>query len=337
MIKIALKTLINKLPHSVFKTALGEYVPVFMLHRVKSDITPDGHDLTMVKRCLEYVRNENYTPISLENLISAHLNVQKIPPKSIVFTVDDGFRDNIVDLGDLFGSFDIPLNCFVITDFIEKKIWPWDDQVKYGLSKSKSTKCTIRLPDGKVLNLDSDSGNLTECKTVLRDQLKVQSQENIYQWFQSEFFPAIGVNFPESIPEYFEPASWEEINSFIAAGHSVAPHTATHRILSSISDTEAKLEIEASFDTLRKRVKQVCPIFAYPTGRESDFSDVHKKMCKELGLTAAVSTTPNYWRRDSDLYSIPRFSMPNNFENFIEYVGAIEAIKQKMKWLKSGH
>ncbi|WP_164078346.1 polysaccharide deacetylase family protein [Alteromonas facilis] len=331
MIKATVAQLLNKVPYSIYRTFLGDFVPVLMLHRTRSALSPDGHDLNFLRQCLAHLRKEHYNPISLESLINMANNNLDIPPRSIVFTIDDGFKDNIVDTASVFGEFDIPLTCFVITDFIDKGLWPWDDQVKFALSSSHLQKCTLFLPDTSELMLEQQNSSFLYLKTFLRDKLKRQPQSTIYNWIKDTLYPSLEVDVPVGPPSSFLPASWNDINQFISAGHFVAPHTQSHRILSMLTMEEARREINDSYSLLKEKVTSVSPVFAYPTGRQGDFTERDEQMCAELGLSAAVSTVPGYWSPNCNQYSIPRFSFPTHFEDFLQYIGAIEAIKEKLK------
>lgn len=323
--------LLNKLPYSVYRSLIGDFVPVLMLHRTRTSFSPDGYDLNHLHRCLSYLKKANYNTISLEYLVNMARQRTRVPPKSIVFTVDDGFRDNIVDTAAVFSEYDIPLTCFAITDFVERKLWPWDDKVKFALMNSEIESCELRFPDDSIVALERQHGSLLHYKSYLRDILKRQPQSEIYEWLEHSFFPALEVDVPSKPPEAFAPASWNEINNFVKRGHCIAPHSQTHRILSMLNDDEASTEIAQSYAVLKKNVASVSPVFAYPTGREGDFAERDEKLCSELGLLGAVSSTPGHWSTKSGLYRIPRLSLPDNFDTFMQYAGAIEAIRGKMK------
>ena len=324
---------LNTIPYGFYRSFLGDYVPILMLHRSKSRYTPDGHDLSFIADALAYIRKKKFNPISLEALVELHRNKQVPPPNSIVFTIDDGFKDNIVDTGDVFSQFDVPLTCFVITNFVDVGQWPWDDRVKYALSMTKRSHCDLVLPDGETLMLSKSENGLIDYKSLLRDRLKRQSQTSIYDWLRDILGPSLEVDIPESPPEGFEPASWQDICRFVAAGHSVAPHTENHKILSMLDEREVRSQILGSISKLKEHVAHVPPIFAYPTGRQGDFTEREYKICESLGLKGAVSTVPGYWSPNSNPFAIPRFSMPDTEARFLQYIGAMEAMKECFKRL----
>lgn len=331
MIKETLATWINRVPYPVFESLVGSYVPIMTLHRVQSDTTPNGHDLEFLRACLRHLRKENYAPISLEELLKKHKENAPISHKSIVFTIDDGFRDNVVETADVFSEFDIPLTCFVITDFIKNGLWPWDDQIKYALANSTVAEATFTLPNNASFTIKPMNGSLLHQKAQLLNQLKAQSQNSIYDWIKRTLFQSLEVDFPDVPPEQYTPASWSDFESFARRGHFVAPHTRTHRILSQLEDNEAQLEIAGSYQDLIDKKLNVSPILAYPTGRHCDFGERDKQLCDDTGLTAAVSTVPGHWYPHSSPYDICRFSMPNNMSEFLQYIGAIEALKDRLR------
>ncbi|WP_334013452.1 polysaccharide deacetylase family protein [Alteromonas sp. S167] len=322
---------INAVPPSLFRYFIGSYVPIFMLHRVKSSASPKaGHDPLFLRKCLAYIRKKNYNPISLEDLANLIIEQENIPPRTVVFTIDDGFKDNIVDAGDIFSEFEIPLTCFVISGFVDGSLWPWDDQLEFVFGTSKFVPKSISLPNGDKFSLYKKDGSRVSV-SEFRNHLKTIPQSNLYFWMKEKLYPAFEMNVPSHPPKAFLPANKEEIKRFIRQGHQIAPHTQTHRILSQLKDTEIREELRNSLLYLEQTFSSVSKVFAYPTGREADYNLRTAKICEDLGFKAAVTTTPRPWTQDSHLFMMPRYSMPSSFFDFLQYAGPIEATKDFLR------
>lgn len=330
--KNALLALLNKTPSALYHAALGQFVPVFMLHRIANEANQfKGHDKAHLRWCLDYVRREGFAPLSLPELINCISAGRPLPKKAVVFTIDDGFADNIVDAGAIFSEFDIPLTCFVITGFIDGEIWPWDDQVTYALSATTKNTLTFALPDETPFTVDMSLRSTMAEVNRLREVLKKTSQSSLYPWLHQVFYPACEVSVPAAAPTAYQPATWDDIRKFAASGHIAAPHTLTHRILSALTEDEAKAEIAGSWQRLQTQVPQASGVFAYPTGRPADFSMRDMRLAKEAGLTGAVTTVTDYARPGQDIFALSRFSLPSSRFDFMQYIGVMEALKMKLR------
>ena len=95
-------------------------------------ITP-GH----LRRCLSYLVENDYTFISLEQLVTALANSESLPPRAVVFTMDDGFIDQAEITAPIFIEFSCPLTFFVITGMLDQSLWPWDAQISWITENSR--------------------------------------------------------------------------------------------------------------------------------------------------------------------------------------------------------
>lgn len=331
VVEAALKLALKCVPPSLVRATLGDFVPVFMLHRL---VEPDGEpSVTKIKRIkgyLEYLRANQYHLISLDTLIDKFHSGEPIPYKTAVFTLDDGFFDHTSIAGELFASYDCPITLFVITDFIEGKLWPWDDHVKHVLLSTEKSEFDVALPSGKLFQFNIAKASRKDQSHHLQSELKRCDHAHIYTWL-STLYHAADMDYSPKPPHAYRPASWNDLQSFIHRGHSVGPHTKSHRILSQLSDEEAQFEIADSINILKRRLPSSSACFAYPTGRLGDFLPRDEKLAEQLGCKCAVSTIPFSATRKSKLMALPRYSLPENMKNFLQYISFIEHMKNSFR------
>ena len=328
------KIVLDTLPRSLMNRLAGDFLPVFMLHSmVDYDNNPRGRGFLNLNKALEYTRKKKYKPISLDKLFISLLNGRSIPENSVCFTVDDGYVDQVNLIAPIFSKFDIPLTCFVVTDFIDKKIWLWDAQVRYIITHTRLSSFKVNLPDEQeyicIMENQIDSSrsiigrNLINC-------LKEKDQTNIYRWLEQLYTAAEVIN-PTVPPLAYRSASWEQLKSFQKAGHWVAPHSKTHPILSQVPEESARKEIVDSFSALRKKIPDCSRVFAYPSGRDIDFSIREEKIVMESEMLGAVSAVPSHTVRQDRITCIPRYGMPNNMFDYMQYLSYIEVLKEKFR------
>jgi peptidoglycan/xylan/chitin deacetylase (PgdA/CDA1 family) len=329
--EIVIKALLSMTPGKICNKLSGEFTPIFMLHRIVNNYGDvDKNQIQLLHNYLSYIRKHNYQPISISDLFKSIKNDQRLPLNRVVFTADDGFADQLEILGKVFSEYDVPLTCFVITDFLDGKLWPWDDQVKYVLSSTNLKSFSLKLPNNEPFYCDFTVDKPQKIKDCLRSRLKGQNQSNIYNWLQTMYLTA-EVDNPAKAPEIYKPASWSQANAFIKSGHAIAPHTKTHRILSQLSDEESKDEIIGSYQYLKTRVPGCIDIFAYPTGRSTDFGEREQRIIRNSEMSGAVTTIPDAVRPGYRIEALPRYSIPGKMKDFLQCLSFIEVLKNKVR------
>jgi peptidoglycan/xylan/chitin deacetylase (PgdA/CDA1 family) len=324
-----LSLFVNHFPGALAKKICGEITPIFMLHRLSSqDTLKQEQELKHLEWCLQYVKDNGYKPISLKQLGESFKNGLPVPAKSVVFTLDDGFFDQFELAAPLFNRFQIPYTCFVITDFLDGKLWPWDDQISYILERTKNPIIDTHFPNGEKLYLELEKfDNISKAIDITRHKIKKSPQENLYPWL-STFYQAANVEQPIAAPDIHRPMSWEQAQQLIDDGHDIAPHTMTHRILSQLSDREAEMEILGSFARVNEKLTGASSTFAYPTGRPEDYTEREKAILRQAGSILSVNTTANYTSSNHNIFEQPRFPLPKNKFDFIQYLSFFDKFKR---------
>jgi peptidoglycan/xylan/chitin deacetylase (PgdA/CDA1 family) len=305
--------------------ALGGFCPIFVLHRIAVEPTELGQSAAYLERCLELLHRYRFIPLSLPELANRLASGSPLPHKSVVFTADDGFRDQAEVAATLCARYDVPLTCFVVTDFIDGLIWPWDDQVSYIVNRTKKRQFDIDLPDASRFEYRSHGSSPPILARTLRNRLKVGVQQQLYEWLPA-LYSAADVEQPEAPPVKYTSMTWDDARSLQANGHVVAPHSRSHRILSQLSEAESSVEINGSIARVEAMLGKPCEVFAYPTGRSTDFTPRESACVQRAGLLAAVSTVPGAASARQDRYALPRFSLPDDQESFLQCLSFIEAL-----------
>lgn len=136
------------------------HVPVLMYHYV-GDLPEDSDiyrtDLTLdpgvFRGHLEYLRDENYTTISLYDLYDALVYGRELPPRPIVLTFDDGHIDHYENVFPLLREFDFTGTFFIITQTADEAnvdyvTWAQiQEMAAAGMSMESHTKTHIDLRD----------------------------------------------------------------------------------------------------------------------------------------------------------------------------------------------
>jgi len=330
LVKSALITILTGHPVKIVADQLfHSSVPIFMLHRVSPSSTQNKHGITSdhLRNCLDYLANHDYTTISLENLITALTHNQKLPVKSVVFTMDDGYKDQAEIAAPIFLEYNCPITFFVITGMLDQALWPWDAKVSW-IIESSSMRSLESSATVKNLNLEVDEiTSKRSLRRSIQESLKKQDIDFISETLQG-LADDTDVTIPTTPPSEFYPMTWDMARILEGQGVHFAPHSTSHAILSRIDQVSMEQEILSSWERMKSELKNPLKVFCYPNGTAMDFGNKEIAFLKESGFFGAVSAIPKIveykYTTDDYIHSLPRLSFPDNMPEFIQYCSWIE-------------
>ncbi len=271
-----------------------------------------GHDPVLLRKTLEQLRRERYTILSLEEAVRRLRERLGFPPRSLVFTVDDGYFDFAEVGAKVFAAFDCPVTVFVTIGFLEGTLWHWWDHIDYIIRQTKARALSLPFKETTLaLQLDDATDRALIAAQVALDCTTLS--ETARSDFVSALSIAAEVEIPTRPTPRYAPMSWEDTRSLEKQGVSFGPHTMSHPILNLTTEADAGWQIGESWRLLQQRVTRPLPIFAYPNG---DYSSREVELVAQTGLTAAVTTEQTYAHTEKfhagkhGNLMIPRFSYP---------------------------
>lgn len=113
------------------------------------------------------------------------------------------------------------------------------------------------------------------------------------------------------------PLSTGELRALASAGHTVATHTHSHHILTSLPLAQAKLEIREGKQQLERILGGPVGHFAFPFGMRACFSEELREYCRELGFETVANAIPGRQHRPQTAFDLNRSVW--NFERPLEY------------------
>lgn len=275
------------------------------------------------------ILKKNYQVLSLFQLVQ-YLQEEKFPQKdAVVLTFDDGYQDNFVYAKPILEKYEIPATIFITAGYIglQKELW-WNELERLILLSNLPTQITLTIKGKEYswtfekdinvptkiiknwhLEIKNDcSGRYKFFRTVYnllkivdpieRDNVMFQLKENVH-------------NYPFERPDYFV-LTKDEINKL--STHKlieIGSHTLTHPVLSSLSYDAQKQELLKSKQILEEITNKQIKYFAYPYGGNSDINNISIQLVKECGYLCACANVPGFIRKDSNIFSLPRFLVRN--------------------------
>ncbi len=275
-------------------------VRVLMYHRF------DENTDVLREQCRHLQRY--YQPVSLGAIGEWIHSGKKLPDNAVAITVDDGYRDFLTNGHPVFSDYDLPVMVYLVTDFLDGKLWLWWNQIEYAFEHT-ALRGPVAIPvEGVQVKLDtaeerSQSGRqIAIALTKLSNAERVRLLALIPQLLQVEV--------PTEPPAELAPIKWEEVRSLYQAGVDFGCHTRTHPILSSISDlNQLEEEITGSKLRLEEELGKPSTHFCYPNGQLSDFNAQTLALLNRHGFRTAVTTEPGINVRGTEPFLIRRLAV----------------------------
>lgn len=108
-------------------------IPVLCYHDVTPK-NPNNNELLVnpekFKEQLQYLKDNNYTPITLDELYDYLRNNKPLPEKPVVITFDDGYKGNYEYAYPLLKEFKFPATVFMISNYVGAPDFMTADQLK---------------------------------------------------------------------------------------------------------------------------------------------------------------------------------------------------------------
>jgi peptidoglycan/xylan/chitin deacetylase (PgdA/CDA1 family) len=279
-----------------------------MLHRVsKKNSTRISHNENM-KVSPEYLeqfiidaKSRGYSFISLLDLKIA-VDKGETPKNSIIITLDDGYKDNLINGYPIFKKHQIPFMIYLSTYFIENNATPWWYILEELLLHSDSI-----IYRGKEQLLDS---------LTLKENMFLEIRENVldgntdvnsvmlYDLCRENEFDINGIEKEVLF------LNWSDIE-FLSAdtGVEIGNHGHNHVNLSKCNKNTIKNEFTYADKLIYEHIGKRTMHYSYPYGL---FDESTLDVLKFCGANTAVTTKPGVFAYKMSLLEIPRFMLHEN-------------------------
>lgn len=249
-------------------------------------------------------------PLSLAQLQAALEGDAPLPPRAVLVTFDDGYRDLYDHALPALEANGVPAVVFVTTGFIQGEVTFWWDEL--GLALRHATVEALELP---MLERRQALTSAAQKRAAYRALEKIlyprdtAAQRQILGAVWQAAKPAPRAR--EALSQRFA-LSWEQMRAMGAAGIAFGAHTRTHpslgRVLSALTpDTRAswlESELESPRVALEAALQQPVTAFAYPYGLAADWLDDAR--LANAGYQLAFTSRPGLVRAASARWRLPR-------------------------------
>ena len=260
---------------------------------------------------------KNYCIISLDEAVKMIKDKREIPPRAIVITFDDGYRDNYTHVFEIVKKYNVPITIFLTVNPIQRREALWTDYIITGLNLSKSRQITLKHFSSEIPLRDHAQKQQAIIK-LLNAAKKVSDQDK--SALLNSLKEQLRIDFKS---EAFQNRmlSTEMIKEMFDNGIGFGSHTMDHPILTKISAEKLKYEVVESKRAIEGIIGNPIKFLAYPNGGREDFDDQVVQLLRENCYEAAVTGIRGSNDISCDLFALRRmlineYSSLDCFGNF---------------------
>lgn len=327
-------TLTSRRITELMNSVVGHYVTIYMIHRPRPfDGAYDGVSPELLEQCIIYAKQSGFDFVSIDDVITNALTMQKPKRPTLCFTLDDGYQDQLDQLVPILLKHDCKPTLFVIADMVDGKDWPWDSKISFAIWNAKKTEIKFMFGNEQFYFDISHPNDRRKIRRQLIRYGKSLPADQLALYCET-LLSALEFSNQNDIPSAYKASTWDSLREAEKAGLRIGSHACSHRVFSSLPDDQVIAELERAQTLLSNELRDPSKVFCYPSGTLIDFSMHHTKMVKEsnhfIGAVTSMPGNTNHQQIRKNSFLIKRHSFPENIEKFIRYSSWLEYIRSKI-------
>ena len=277
-------------------------------------------------RQLDYL-SSHYRVMPLSALADLIRSGQELPPRVAALTIDDGYLDAYEIAFPILRRYGVPATIFLVTGFVDRQCWLWTDKLRFLTLKTRATKLEANI-GGEMLRF-SLLGRAARLKaaTELNSRLKVMPDE-LKEEAIGRIAASLRVNAPELPPHEYCPLSWDQAREMESGGIEIGSHTVSHPILTKVSETVLRAELNESKARLEAELGHAVKLFCYPNG---NYDARVRHAVEEAGYSCAMTVEPGLNDSLSDTLALKRVHTEQSLARFAQVTSGFEQVKNRLR------
>lgn len=244
--------------------------------------------------------------ISLDEITDRIERGQRLPPRCVALTFDDGYRSMHTLAAPLLRRYRLPAILYVAVQAIERGFL-WPDLLRYTIQNAHDPRVELEtLQDGEPRSFELVSLS-DRIQTARQLNLRLKQLQNGDKWrVLDELARKLLGRSPDDVTIPGLMLSWDQLRSMARDGVEIGAHTMTHPVLTRMPEQEAEDEIRTSRRALEQALGVPVRHFAYPNGQPEDFSPAVRRLVEEAGFRSACTTVQGCNRPSDDRLTLKR-------------------------------
>jgi peptidoglycan/xylan/chitin deacetylase (PgdA/CDA1 family) len=256
---------------------------VVMLHEVHRDVNAElrtGCSTAQIERLVGTLRSAGREIVAPDEGMR-RLATPGSKPFAVI-TFDDGYRDNLTTGLPVFERLNAPMTVFVPTGMITRELYAWWLGIRQWIVKSDSVDVEPMGQRFICPDLASKVSTLRQITFWIGDN---QSRADSLV----PLFRAHDIEMRQMVDRY----ALSEVELRRMATHplvTIGAHTETHRFLASLSEKEARQELQGNKAWLEGLLDRKISYLAFPFGTPGACGERESRLATEAGFRASFTT-----------------------------------------------
>jgi len=306
--------------HRLMPRSMSGLGAILMLHRVREtshagfapnsilDVTPQFLEQTILQ-----VKKLGYACVSLDDAMR-RLESGDTSQRFVVFTLDDGYRDNFTHALPVFEKHGVPFTIYLSTSLPDGNAELWWYALERVIAKAEQVSLEANGVQHhfQTATLDEKRRAYDQLYWILRRMDERAAREQV-----SRLAHAHGVDVAEITRE--AAIGWEELRQL--ARHplaSIEAHTADHVALAAESEAQARDDVAHGLTRIEVELGRKPRHFSYPYGDKiAADSSSFELIRREFDFRSATTTRKGLLKRShrGQMHALPRLSLNGGLQD----------------------
>ena len=261
-------------------------VRILYYHRVNDEADPffPSSPVQQFEREIRYVA-QNYRVVSLGEAVGRLAAGGPAEPV-VALTFDDGYEDNCSVAFPILEKYGLTATIFLTTGALDSQKPLWFERLCLAIKKTTHDSVDLELDVPRRFYFRNEAERLNANSQIywfLRNLPDCERQERL-----AEILRVLGAR--DGGEHDGKMLTWDQVRFLKSKGIDFGGHTVNHPFLSRLTPEQAAWEVSECKRRIESELQERVEHFAYPSGREIDFSEASKQAVQNAGYEAAVST-----------------------------------------------
>lgn len=271
--------------------------------------------------------SRNFNIVTLDIVADCLLNKKPFPDKALVFTFDDGYRDNYLAYN-ILKKYGVSGTFYIAADCIENKSRLWLFEVIYLVSNTRKKKITIQV-NNRILDFELDMSK--KWQVIRHITALIKSNDLISR----ELIRSQLIQNCDDVTDLDEKSqkvmlTWDQVREMADNLMTIGGHTMTHLNLPNAKPADAFSEIKSCKKLIEEKINRPVNHFSYPNGGPYDYyNDEIVEMVKKSGYQTSTTSNNGMETLTGKILELKRLRVTNHLSEILYQIDVESLINKR--------
>lgn len=310
--------------HRLAPNSLSGVGVIFMLHRVRKEPVPAFSPNRILEITPEFLtdvitltKSLDYDIVSLDEAIH-RLKTRNFKRRFAVFTLDDGYVDNLTQALPIFEHHDVPFTIYLNSGMPDGTSELWWLGLEQTIQRADRITCTLEGVDYDLpcKTIAEKNGAFSTLYWPIRRLPETELRDFVRELAAHHGIELLSITREASM-------SWDQARDLNAHPLvTLGSHTVDHFAMSKLDELKAREEVMQCNRRMQEELGTMPEHFAYPYGDAGSAGGRDFKIIQDMGFKSAVTTRKGLLMPEhgKTITSLPRLSLNGDYQDlrFVE-------------------